>query len=155
MKVFTIGFTKISAARFFELLRESGAERVVDIRLNNVNRSWPGFSKKPDLQFFLREICGMDYVHLPTLAPSKEVFDGLKKHHKNWDRYEREFLALMRERRIEEIPHPGRPWTTHASSAPRTPPNTATDALSLNTSSVTGAIWKSCTSSASPFTSNR
>ena len=81
MKVFTIGFTKISAARFFELLRESGAERVVDIRLNNVSQL-AGFSKKPDLQFFLREICGMDYVHLPSLAPSKEVFDGLKKHHK-------------------------------------------------------------------------
>ena len=101
MKVFTIGFTKISAARFFELLRESGAERVVDVRLNNVSQL-AGFSKKPDLQFFLREICGMDYVHLPTLAPSKEVFDGLKKHHKNWDRYEREFMALMQERRIEE-----------------------------------------------------
>lgn len=102
MKVFTIGFTKISAARFFELLRESGAERVVDIRLNNVSQL-AGFSKKPDLQFFLREICGMDYVHLPTLAPSKEVFDGLKKHHKNWGRYEQEFLALMQGRRIEEI----------------------------------------------------
>ena len=101
MKVFTIGFTKVSAARFFELLRESRAERVVDIRLNNVSQL-AGFSKKPDLQFFLREICGMDYVHLPSLAPSKEVFDGLKKHHKNWDRYEREFLALMGERRIEE-----------------------------------------------------
>ena len=101
MKVFTIGFTKISAARFFELLRESGAERVVDIRLNNVSQL-AGFSKKPDLQFFLREICGMDYVHLPFLAPSKQVFDGLKKHHKNWDRYEREFLALMQQRRIEE-----------------------------------------------------
>lgn len=102
MKVFTIGFTKISAERFFGLLRESGAERVVDIRLNNVNQL-TGFSKKSDLPFFLREICSMDYVHLPTLAPSKEVFDGLKKHHKDWDRYEREFMALMQERRIEEM----------------------------------------------------
>ena len=102
MKVFTIGFTKITAERFFELLRESGAERVIDIRLNNVNQL-TGFTKKSDLPFFLREICGMDYVHLPTLAPSKEVFDGLKKHHKDWDRYEREFLALMQERRIEDM----------------------------------------------------
>ncbi len=84
------------------MLRESGAERVVDIRLNNVNQL-TGFTKKSDLPFFLREICGMDYVHLPTLAPSKEVFDGLKKHHKNWDRYEGEFMALMQERRIEEM----------------------------------------------------
>ena len=69
--------------------------------VTNVNQL-TGFTKKSDLPFFLREICGMDYVHLPSLAPSKEVFDGLKKHHKNWDRYEREFLALMGERRIEE-----------------------------------------------------
>ena len=102
MKVFTIGFTKISAARFFELLRKSGAERVVDIRLNNVSQL-AGFTKKNDLPFFLREICGMDYVHIPSLAPSKEVFDGLKKHHRDWDRYEREFLALMQKRRIEDI----------------------------------------------------
>lgn len=102
MRVFTIGFTKISAARFFELLGGSGAERVVDIRLNNVSQL-AGFSKKEDLKFFLREICGMDYVHLPILAPSKEVFDGLKKHHRDWNRYEREFLALMRERQIEDM----------------------------------------------------
>ena len=37
MKVFTIGFTKKSADRFFGLLRASGAKRVVDVRLNNVS----------------------------------------------------------------------------------------------------------------------
>ena len=35
MKLSTIGFTKKPARRFFELLRESGARRVVDVRLNN------------------------------------------------------------------------------------------------------------------------
>ena len=43
MKIFTIGFTKKSANRFFELLRTSGARRVVDVRLSATcawNRRW-------------------------------------------------------------------------------------------------------------------
>ena len=38
MKVFTIGFTRKSARRFFALLRESGVRRIVDVRLNNVSQ---------------------------------------------------------------------------------------------------------------------
>ena len=65
MRVFTIGFTKKPARRFFELLRTSGARRVVDVRLNNVSQL-VGFAKRDDLSYFLAEICGMDYVHAPT-----------------------------------------------------------------------------------------
>ncbi len=35
MKLFTIGFTKKSARRFFDLLRESGVKRILDVRINN------------------------------------------------------------------------------------------------------------------------
>jgi hypothetical protein len=45
MRIFTIGFTKKSAKKFFELLRVSGAKRVVDVRLNNVSQL-AGFAKK-------------------------------------------------------------------------------------------------------------
>jgi len=38
MRLFTIGFTKKSARTFFEMLRESGAKRVIDVRLNNVSQ---------------------------------------------------------------------------------------------------------------------
>ena len=62
MKVFTIGFTKKSAQQFFKLLRLSGAKRVVDVRLNNVSQL-AGFAKRDDLKYFLKEVCGMDYVH--------------------------------------------------------------------------------------------
>lgn len=47
----TIGFTKKTAEEFFGLIRESGAKRVVDVRLNNVSQL-AGFAKKKDLQFF-------------------------------------------------------------------------------------------------------
>ncbi len=101
MKVFTIGFTKSTAERFFDRLRLSGAKRVVDVRLNNVSQL-AGFAKRDDLQFFAEKLCGMDYVHLPQLAPTKDILDDLKKHKGKWDDYERRFLALMESRRIEE-----------------------------------------------------
>lgn len=100
MKVFTIGFTKKSARRFFELLRVSGAKRVVDVRLNNVSQL-AGFAKKDDLAFFLQEICGMEYVHLPELAPTQEMLDAYKKERGDWTTYEQRFLELMRQRRVE------------------------------------------------------
>lgn len=101
MRLFTIGFTKKTAEEFFGKLRHSGAKRVVDVRLNNISQL-AGFSKKDDLKYFLREICGMDYLHLPLLAPTQEMLDALKKRKGRWEDYEQEFLALMRERRIEE-----------------------------------------------------
>jgi len=101
MRVFTIGFTKKSARRFFEILRESGARRVVDVRLNNVSQL-AGFAKKDDLAYFLKEICGMEYVHLPELAPTQEILDNYKKQRGDWETYESRFLALMKQRRIEE-----------------------------------------------------
>ena len=83
MKVFTIGFTKSTAERFFDRLRLSGAKRVVDVRLNNVSQL-AGFAKRDDLQFFAEKLCGMDYVHLPQLAPTKDILDDLKKHKGKW-----------------------------------------------------------------------
>jgi uncharacterized protein (DUF488 family) len=100
MKIITIGFTKKNARKFFDLIKSSGAKRVVDVRLNNVSQL-AGFAKRDDLEFFLKVICGVDYVHLPDLAPTKSMLDNYKKEHKDWRRYEREFLNLMAQRRIE------------------------------------------------------
>ncbi len=99
MRVYTIGFTKKSASHFFGLLRESGAKRLVDVRLNNVSQL-AGFAKRDDLEFFLSKICRMQYVHLPELAPTKEMLDAYRNEHHDWETYEREFLALMDERQI-------------------------------------------------------
>jgi hypothetical protein len=100
MRVRTIGFTRKPASRFFELLRSSEAKRVVDVRLNNVSQL-AGFAKKEDLAYFLKEICGMHYVHLPELAPTQEMLDEYKKRHGDWKTYETRFLAL-----IDPVPRP-------------------------------------------------
>ena len=101
MMLFTIGFTKKSAEQFFETLRSSGTKRVIDVRLNNVSQL-AGFSKKPDLAYFLEKICGIEYVHLPILAPTQNLLDAYRKEQSGWPAYERRFLALMQERQIEE-----------------------------------------------------
>ena len=101
MKISTIGFTRKPASRFFDLLRESGARRVVDVRLNNSSQL-AGFARKQDLAWFLGELCGMEYVHLPALAPTREMLDDYRKRNGDWKTYEDRFLALMGQRRIEE-----------------------------------------------------
>jgi len=101
MKIFTIGFTKKNAEDFFTRLKKSGAKRVVDVRLNNVSQL-AGFAKKDDLQFFLKKICKMDYVHLPVLAPTQAMLDTYRKEKGGWVDYEKSFIRLMRERKIQE-----------------------------------------------------
>ena len=99
MRLYTIGFTKKPASEFFGLVGESGAKRLIDVRLNNVSQL-AGFAKRDDLEYFLDRICGMEYVHLPELAPTKEMLDSYRKDHRSWETYESEFLALMEQRRI-------------------------------------------------------
>lgn len=101
MRVFTIGFTKKPAEAFFTAVCRSGASRVVDVRLNNVSQL-AGFSKRDDLAYFLRKICGLGYSHLPDLAPTQELLDAYRKRRIDWSEYERQFLALIQSRRIEE-----------------------------------------------------
>jgi uncharacterized protein (DUF488 family) len=100
LTIFTIGFTQKSAEEFFSRLIDAGVQRVVDVRLNNVSQL-AGFSKKNDLSYFLRAIGQIDYAHLSELAPTQAILDAYKKHRGDWSVYEREFLALMRSRRVE------------------------------------------------------
>ena len=101
MEVYTIGFTKRTAADFFGTLRRAGVKRLLDVRLNNSSQL-AGFTKKENLPFFLKEICGAEYIHEPLLAPTQDVLDDYKKRKGSWQDYERRFLQLMEQRRIEE-----------------------------------------------------
>uniref|UniRef100_UPI0015D7B598 DUF488 domain-containing protein n=1 Tax=Nevskia soli TaxID=418856 RepID=UPI0015D7B598 len=78
MTIFTIGFTRKSAETFFTLLSRAGVQRLIDVRLNNVSQL-AGFTKKDDLRYFTKAICGIDYVHLPELAPTADILDAFKK----------------------------------------------------------------------------
>jgi uncharacterized protein (DUF488 family) len=101
MKLFTIGFTKKSAEEFFTLLEKAGVHRVIDTRLNNTSQL-AGFAKANDLQYFLKAIAGIEYVHLPDLAPTEEILDNFKKKKDSWDEYKRNFFDLMIKRCIAD-----------------------------------------------------
>lgn len=105
MEVYTAGFTQKTAEQFFESLRRVGIRRLLDVRLNNSSQL-AGFSKRDDLAYFMRELCHAEYVHEPLLAPTQEMLDEYKKRKGSWQVYERRFLALMSERRIEERINP-------------------------------------------------
>ncbi len=101
MEVYTIGFAKKRAVDFFVPLRNAGVRRLLDVRLNNTSQL-AGFTKRADLPFFLREICGAEYVHEPLLAPTPEILDTYRSGGGSWEEYETQFLSLMEERRIED-----------------------------------------------------
>lgn len=99
IQTYTIGFTKKSAEDFFSLLAEAGVKRLLDVRLNNSSQL-AGFAKRDDLRYFLKSICGIEYEHVPDLAPTKDILDAYKKHGGDWEVYEQEFLELMARRGI-------------------------------------------------------
>ncbi|MFD7682611.1 DUF488 family protein [Streptomyces sp. NPDC060187] len=101
MKLYTIGFTKKSAEKFFGLLREAEVTALVDVRLNNVSQL-SGFAKRDDLRYFLNEICDAKYTHRTELAPTQDMLNAYKKRGVGWAAYEEQFLELMKERQIED-----------------------------------------------------
>jgi uncharacterized protein (DUF488 family) len=101
MEIYTIGFAKKSADEFFGALRKAGIKRLIDIRLNNTSQL-AGFTKRDDLKFFLQELCGAEYIYEPLLTPTKDLLDSYRKKKITWQDYEKHFLNLMAERKIEE-----------------------------------------------------
>lgn len=99
--IYTIGFTKKSAATFFNFLKHSKIKTLIDVRLNNISQL-AGFAKRDDLKFFLKELCGADYIHFPELAPTKEILNAYKQGDMSWEVYEDKFLNLMGQRCIEK-----------------------------------------------------
>src|SRR5690242_6063571 len=60
------------------------------------------FREKKGSSLFLMEICRIEYIHELLLAPAREMLDRYRKRKGSWENYEREFLALLSERRVEE-----------------------------------------------------
>lgn len=100
MTIYTIGFTKKTAERFFEALEDSGAKHLLDIRLSN-NSQLAGFTKRNDLRYFLKRLVNMEYHEVPMLAPEKSILDQYRKTG-DWAKYERRYLELIRQRSVEK-----------------------------------------------------
>ena len=99
MKLYTIGFTQKTAQEFFEILQNHQIERLVDIRLRPAGQL-AGFAKQEDLPYFLERLAnGCAYVHLPELAPTKEILDSYRAD-RDWPKYVASFETLLETRNI-------------------------------------------------------
>jgi uncharacterized protein (DUF488 family) len=106
MKLYTIGFTKTSAAKFFGRLEKAGVKRVVDTRLHR-DSQLSGFAKQNDLEFFLSTINKIDYDISELLAPTGDILDAYRKKKIKWPEYERLYYDLLMSRHVEKhlTPH--------------------------------------------------
>jgi uncharacterized protein (DUF488 family) len=104
--LFTMGFAGKSAQDFFDKLKQSGVRSVIDVRLNNSSQL-AGFTKKRDLEFFLRAVAGIDYLNGPDFAPTKEILDDYKKKRIDWNEYETRYRRLIEGRRPADRLKPG------------------------------------------------
>ena len=97
--IYTIGFTRTTAEHFFQRLRDAGVGLLLDIRLNNRSQL-AGFAKYPDIQWFVKELCGAEYIHDDFFAPTEEILKAYQRHNIDWAQYEIRFDNLMAQ-------HPG------------------------------------------------
>jgi uncharacterized protein (DUF488 family) len=105
MEIYTIGFTRKSAANFFDPLKKRGIKRLVDVRVSNTSQL-AGFTKRDDLAYFLRELVDADYLHETMLAPSPELLKDYRSGKLSWEAYEQLFLGLLAERKVEDALRP-------------------------------------------------
>lgn len=97
VKLFTIGHTKKSAEKFFELININHIDIVADVRLYN-STQLAGFSKSEDLRYFLKQICNCNYIAMQKFAPTRSLFDSYKKGYIGWDEYERIYNEFLNAR---------------------------------------------------------
>jgi len=108
MKLLTIGFKGKSAKGFFGALKQAGVQKLIDVRRRNASQL-AGFTKGPDLKFFLEECFGIAYEHAPQFGPSEDLLKeyqarlGKKKQDDAaWAYYVERFRAEVLSRPIGE-----------------------------------------------------
>jgi uncharacterized protein YeaO (DUF488 family) len=74
----------------------------MDVRLSNTSQL-AGFAKQADLKYFLKEICGAEYVHEPLLAPSEELFTAYRKEKGSWEALAEGYVKLLKARKVESV----------------------------------------------------
>ncbi len=100
--IYTIGFTQKTAQEFFELLKNNNVVLILDIRLNNTSQL-AAFAKYPDIKYFLKTICNIDYVYDSMFAPSEEIMKNYKNKKIDWLQYKKDFSELLKQRNINSL----------------------------------------------------
>ena len=104
-RVFTIGYAGKNACQFFSILKQAGIRKVIDVRLYNTSQL-AGFTRKQDIEYFLQTIIGADYIHLPIMAPTKQLLNDYKKGLVSWQQYITQFRKIITQRQIDRYIKP-------------------------------------------------
>ena len=99
--IYTIGFTKKDARTFFELIKDNGITLIIDVRLNNTSQL-AGFSKYPDIKYFLAKCSKCHYISDKNFSPQEKTLNDYKKKMISWDEYVRQFNSTMEKRNIKK-----------------------------------------------------
>ncbi|MCL2634180.1 MAG: DUF488 domain-containing protein [Oscillospiraceae bacterium] len=94
MNIFTIGYTKKGAEKFFELISTNEIDLLIDVRRFN-STQLAAFAKSRDLQYFLSKICNCDYTWAVQFVPTAALLDDYKSGQITWNDYEKAYLALL------------------------------------------------------------
>ena len=94
MSLYTIGFTRHSAEKFFETLKSAGVIKLIDIRINKTSQL-AGFAKGSDLPYFLRVSAGIAYESIENLAPAKDLLKRYRSKEVSWEEFEDLYLKQI------------------------------------------------------------
>jgi len=92
--LYTVGFTRKGAERFFNLLADAGVRILLDIRARP-DSQLAGFARGPDLAWFLRRLCNIEYRTVPALAPGKQLLADYRAGALDWGAYTTRYLAEL------------------------------------------------------------
>lgn len=101
INIYTIGFTKKDAKHFFNIIKEEGITLIIDVRLNNTSQL-AGFSKYPDIVYFLEKCSGCAYISDKRFAPLESTLILYKTKKISWEEYVSQFNSTMKDRNIEK-----------------------------------------------------
>lgn len=92
--LYTIGFTRKGAERFFGLLADAGVRVLLDTRARP-DSQLAGFARGRDLAWFLQRLCGIDYVAIAALAPGNGLLADYRSGALDWTGYAWRYLAEL------------------------------------------------------------
>ncbi|KAI5911966.1 DUF488 domain-containing protein [Azoarcus sp. PA01] len=94
--LYTVGFTRKGAQRFFELLADAGVRLLLDIRARP-DSQLAGFARARDLVWLLQKVAGIGYLHVSALAPAADLLADYRDGRFDWAGYERRYLGALNE----------------------------------------------------------
>jgi uncharacterized protein (DUF488 family) len=99
--LYTVGFTRKGAQRFFELLDDAGVRLLLDIRARP-DSQLAGFARARDLAWLLQKVAGIGYLHVPALAPAADLLADYRDRRIDWAGYETRYLGALNEPRVRK-----------------------------------------------------